>query len=269
MSPQQGFFPLAHSLLFHGNVVPEPGGFAIDISQGGVCLCPLSELEATKHDFTYIAARPGKDKPEDVLKTARLYQPAVVFVEDIDIATSSGEDEDVTRFLDAFDGIVSKGGDIIAVMTTNHISKIHKGMLRPGRLDAVIEVAELDRHGVERLVKAIVDPSKLAGNVNYDEVFAAMEGFLPAFIRESVTRSIQFSITRLGGETNYTIDTPDLVGAANSLRSQYDLLNNANEGKVKPTLDIAFREVVRNAVVGLQTFDPDYDESYPITEPEA
>lgn len=217
----------------------------------------LTALEAVQHGWTFIGAKPGRDKPADILRTARLYTPAVVFVEDIDTDTSSGEAEDVTKFLDAFDGISSKGGELIAIMTTNHIEKIHKGMLRPGRLDAVIHIAELDREGIERLVKVVVDGDKLAADVDYDAVAEAMTGFLPAFVRETISRSQQFAIGRLNGAVNYTIATADLVNAAHSLRVQHGLLEDANEGERKPTLDRTFTDVVdrtvRATVTSLQT----------------
>lgn len=227
----------------------------------------LTALEAVANGWTFISAKAGRDKPEDILRTARLYQPAVVFVEDIDTSTSSGEDQDVTKFLDAFDGISTKGGELIAIMTTNHIERIHKGMLRPGRLDAVIHIAELDRDGVERLVKVVVDGDKLAGDVDYDAVYAAMNGFLPAFVRETISRSQQFAIGRLGGAVHYTIATEDLVNAAHSLRVQHGLLEDANEGERKPTLDKAFSDsvatTVRETVTGLVV----RDSALPIVDP--
>src|SRR5690606_28823264 len=145
----------------------------------------LTALEATQHGWTFISARPGRDKIEDVLRTARLYQPAVVFVEDIDNATSPGEDDHVTKLLDAFDGITAKGGELMIVMTTNHVEWINKGMLRPGRLGAVIESAQLDAAGIGRMVKAVGVPEKLDAKVDYTKVTEAMEGFLPAFVRET------------------------------------------------------------------------------------
>lgn len=222
----------------------------------------LTALEAVEHGWTFISAKAGRDKPEDILRTARLYQPAVVFVEDIDTSTSSGEDQDVTKFLDAFDGIATKGGELIAIMTTNHIERIHKGMLRPGRLDAVIHVAELDRGGVERLVRTVVNGDKLAADVDYDVVFEAMNGFLPAFVRESISRSQQFAIGRGKGAVDYTIGTEDLVNAAHSLRVQHGLLEDANEGERKPSLDRAIQDSVRTAMSGLAV----RDEQLPIVE---
>ena len=207
---------------------------------------------ATDNGWTFISARPGRDKIEDVLRTARLYQPAVVFVEDIDGATSTGEDDEVTKMLDAFDGITAKGGELMVVMTTNHVERIHKGMLRPGRLDAVVHIGSLDTNGIQRLVRAVVDPSKLADDVDFDAVGEAMEGFYPAFVREAITRAVTFAIGRLEGESNYVIDTPDLVGAANSLTPQLAALHDASEGVRRPTLDGAFRQITTDVMTHLQ-----------------
>lgn len=141
------------------------------------------------------------------------------------------------------------------LMTTNHIDRIHKGMLRPGRLDAVVEVAALDRNGVERLVKAIVQDGKLAETVDFDAVADSMEGYLPAFIRESITRAVAFSIARNGGSSDYVIDTPDLVNAAHSLRSQLDYLDAAGEGNKRPSIDVSIERVVKEAVAQFAVAD--------------
>lgn len=215
----------------------------------------LTAKEAVANGWTFISAKPGRDKIEDVLRTAKLYQPAVVFVEDIDGEASSGENQDVTRLLEAFDGISGKGGELMILMTTNHIDRIHKGMLRPGRLDAVVEVAALDRNGVERLVKAIVQDGKLAETVDFDAVADSMEGYLPAFIRESITRAVAFSIARNGGSSDYVIDTPDLVNAAHSLRSQLDYLDAAGEGNKRPSIDVSIERVVKEAVAQFAVAD--------------
>lgn len=211
---------------------------------------------ATDNGWTFLSARPGRDKIDDVLRTARLYQPAVVFVEDIDTETSSSDADEVTKLLEAFDGITSKGGEIVVAMTTNHIERIHKGMLRPGRLDSIVEIAALDRPGVERLVKVVVSPEKLDTNVDYDKVFEAVEGYLPAFIRETLARAVTYAISRLDGSSHYVIDTDDIVGAAHSLRPQFERLQEAEEGIVPPTLDATIKSAVRDAVTGLSTHDP-------------
>ena len=236
--------PLKRAVLLHG-----PFG------TGKTSIGQLTAGIAVENGWTFISARPGRDKPEDALRTARLYQPAVVFIEDIDGAASTSDDGEVTKLLEAFDGITSKGGEVIVAMTTNHIERIHKGMLRPGRLDSVIRIESLDRNGVERLVRAVVDPKKLDTETDFDAVYDSMKGFYPAFVREAVNRAITFSIGRLQGEGNYVISTPDLVGAAHSLHEQLQALEDANEGERQPSLDQLLRSITRQSLTGLQIED--------------
>lgn len=210
---------------------------------------------ATANGWTFISAKPGRDKVEDVLRTARLYQPAVVFIEDIDGEASNGEADAVTKLLEAFDGITSKGGELQVIMTTNHLGRIHKGMLRPGRLDAVLHIGALDRNGIERLIRAVVDPSKLDASTDFDVVADAMKGFLPAFVKESLTRAVMFAIDRAEGQRTYSIGTTDLVNSAHSLRPQLEALEDASEGERRPALEATFTSIVKSAVKTLSTAD--------------
>lgn len=241
--------PIRHTAAMRENGVPLKratllyGPYGTGKSSTGQLTAEL----ATQHGWTFFSARPGRDNVDDVLRTAKLYQPAVVFIEDIDTVTSSGDADEVSAFLDAFDGITAKGGELIAIMTTNHIEKIHRGMLRPGRLDAVIEIAGLDSAGIEKLIKAVVPDTKLSRDVDYAAVAQAMDGFYPAFVRESITRAVTFAISRLNGQSNYVIDTPDLVDAAKSLLPQLAALEGAGEGQVRPPLENAFSEIVKGA----------------------
>ena len=247
--------PLKRALLLHGP-------YGTGKSSAGL----LTAQVAVANGWTFLSAKPGRDKVEDVLRTARLYEPAVVFVEDIDAEANNGEANAVTKLLDAFDGITSKGGELQIVLTTNHLDRIHKGMLRPGRLDAIVEIAGLDRGGVERLIKAVVPAGKLAEDVDYDAVYAEMDQFLPAFVRESINRAVSFAVSRQQGKGNYVIDTSDLVYAAHSLLPQLAALNDAGEGVLIPTIDQAFLARIKEAVSNMETFDGNYENYYPIKE---
>lgn len=225
----------------------------------------LTALEAVAAGWTFIAAQPG-DNINEVLHTAKLYQPAVVFIEDVDNQASTGDDDEVSKLLESFDGVTSKGNEVALLMTTNHFERIHKGMLRPGRIDAVVEVSSLDRSGVERLVKAVVASERLSAEVDYDKVYEAMTievgdgqtiGFLPAFVREALERAKTFAIGRLGGGTSYVLDTPDLVGAAVSLHSQLRAQYEAEEGEKDRTIDDQLRAILNS--VELRDYDDDFN----------
>ena len=221
--------------------------------------------EAQANGWTFLMARPGKDRVEDVLTTARLYAPSVVWVEDIDTDTGDADPKAVSRMLDAFDGVTTKAGEIMICMSSNHIERVPSGMLRPGRLDYVLKIAELDRIGVEQLIRVIVDERKLADDIDFDAVYHQMikpqaaAPFLPAFVRATADRARGFAISRLGGDGDYVLNTEDLVNAARSLHPQQELHVNANDPKPLPTLDRAFREAVTAGGEKLEMLDYDGD----------
>jgi transitional endoplasmic reticulum ATPase len=183
----------------------------------------------------------------------------VVWVEDLDTDTGHTNPKAVSEMLDAFDGITTKQGEIIVAMSTNHIDRVPPGMLRPGRLDYVLEIAALDRPATERLIRVVVAPGKLAHDVDFDKVYAEMDGFLPAFVRATADRARSFAIHRTNGKTNYVLTTEDLVGAAISLHSQQALHESAQDPAPLPTLDRAFRDAATRAMKGVQFMDLDGD----------
>jgi hypothetical protein len=205
--------------------------------------------EAVENGWTFIAARPDQDDLLATIRMARLYMPCAVFVEDVDTETSSGEDNEVKDMLEEFDGIVKKGGELVVVMTTNHVDRIHKGMLRPGRFDATIEVGTLDRAALEKLVRLYIKKSRL-GEIDYDELFSRTTRFTPAFLREITNRAMVAALVRVDGDTDYKVTTEDLIDAVASLEGQFNLMEEAQEGEKAPTLDESLKSSVRGALHG-------------------
>lgn len=224
----------------------------------------LTAIECQQAGWTFVQVRPGVDDMFQALKTAQLYAPAVVLVEDLDVIASGGDEEAISRLLDALDGIGNKGNGVMLLATTNHINKLQKAVMRPGRTDAIIHIGGLDRTAVEKLIRVTVAP-ELLGDIDYDKAYAALEGFLPAFIAEALGRATRYSLSRNGGRADL-IHTEDIVYAAAGLRIQLDLMNGANEGvKALPTLDARFVEIVAQGaaqgVAGTELidYDGDYD----------
>lgn len=221
----------------------------------------LTAREAVANGWTFILARTGKDDLMEVLQTAQLYAPAVVWYEDIDVVAQGSSDMQISVLLDRLDGITSKGAEVLAGFTTNHVDKIQKGVLRPGRLSAVISIQGLDPDGIQRLVHALVPPGQLA-EIDFDAVGTAFDGMLPAFAKEAIARAMRYSITRNEGKLGL-IETGDLVHAANGLRPQLRLMEQAQEGVHVPTLDATFRSLVKEQTAqllggkGLQDDDGD------------
>jgi transitional endoplasmic reticulum ATPase len=208
---------------------------------------------AVENGWTFLYARPGRDKLEDVMATARLYQPSCVFFEDVDVIAAGdvpGADS-ISKLLDIFDGINAKNTEIMVVLTTNHADRIHKGMVRPGRLDAVVHIGAPDEAGVRKFVELNVG-DKLADDIDWERVGKAFDGYYPAFITESIDRAKRYNISRNGG-TPTIINTDDLVLAAEGLRPQLALMEGAPESPPLESLDATFSRVVEETVAATLT----------------
>lgn len=200
--------------------------------------------------WTFVLCRPGIDKIEDTMSLARMYAPAVVWVEDIE-TTSGGSPEYLSKLLETFDGVTAKGHEVIVGMTTNHVDRVPQKMLRPGRIDSVIHIGPLDPDSVRKLVEITVSPDLLDAGIAWDRVayaFTEPTAYVPAFGREAISRALRYAMARASGVV-VPITTDDLVNAANGLRAQHTLMEEATEGvRVDTTLDAAFLDVARRAV---------------------
>lgn len=241
------------------------GPYGTGKSSVGMITAQLAE----KNGWTFLQARTGKDALKDVLRTAKLYQKAIVFAEDIDTQSTTTDPQKISELLEIFDGITAKGSEIILVMTTNNVEKIHAGLMRPGRLDFMVEVSHLDLPGVSRLIKAVVPDGKLSEDVDYVKVYEQMvvdgEPFLPAFVRAAVSRSITLAVTRTGGDPNYFLTTEDLAGAAMSLHAQLRMLRAATEDLPQPQLNAAMETMLREAIDGAGLIDNYGDKAFTVS----
>lgn len=221
----------------------------------------LTAQKAVANGWTFIYCRPGQDL-KLAFHAAKLYAPSVVFFEDLDVIADSGdlsESDRVSELLDMFDGVSNKSTPIVAVLTTNHVERLHRGMLRPGRLDAVIHIGELDAGAIEKLVRATIPEGRLAANVDFEKVYGAMVGFLPAFIVEAAQRAVRYTIAR--GDNESAITTEDLVNSAEGLRPQLELMTGANEAKEPDTLSEVFETRIREALDGSKMYD-NYNDNF-------
>lgn len=216
----------------------------------------LTAQHAVRNGWTFILVRPEDDVLE-ALKTAQLYAPAVVHVEDVEriAGTQDGQTANfVSKVLDALDAVGNKHAEILTVFTTNYVGQIHRGALRPGRLDAVVTVGGLDEQGFERLVRMSIAP-ELLGDINFEVVAEAFKGFLPSFVVEAATRAVRFAIAR-GQGAPQPVSTADLVNSANSLRPQLKLHEDAPAVEGPAPIDMNLQRLLGRALA--EAVDSDY-----------
>lgn len=207
----------------------------------------LTAQRAIANGWTYVLCRPGVDDLMTTLKTAQLYSPAVVWFEDVDTVGSTGDPLYISKLLDTLDSVTNKGAEVVAGFTTNHVDKLQKGLLRPGRIDTVIHIGELDAAGIEKLIKVVVPDDLLDSDIDYRKVTPAFSGYVPAFAREAIDRAMRYSIARTGG-TPDLVTTADLIGAAQGLRAQLHLMEAAQEGSNVPTIGQALTGLVEGVI---------------------
>lgn len=161
---------------------------------------------------------------KDVLIFARKYAPVAIFCEDVEQVTSGGRTTQVNDVFNNIDGIDSKGHEVLCIFTTNHIEKIEPGMLRGGRIDAVVSVLPPDAKAAGKLIR-VYARDLLPPEADVSVAAKELDGLIPAFIREVVERSKLFALTHLrdGGTLQLTGD--DVRMAAVGMKRHFALVN--------------------------------------------
>jgi hypothetical protein len=176
------------------------------------------------------------------LNFAKMYQPCVLFAEDIDRLVGS-RNEGANDLINDIDGVVGKDAEIITVLTTNFVEKIDKAMLRPGRLDAVISLKAPDEEAVQRLINFYAG-DLLASDTDLVPTAEKLAGNIPATIREVVERAKLGMIQRNAA----SIVTDDLAAAAESMVNHLNILNDAKEGALDPTIEEMLASLVKTEI---------------------
>lgn len=219
----------------------------------------LTARQAVENGWTFIQGKAGEDNVEELFELARLYAPAVVAIEDIDVLVKNSVSEDeqkrqISRLLDAFDG-QTKGKEIMSIMTTNFYDSLPKGMTRPGRIDHPIEIGFPDAGALKHLVEANFTGGEITGEVDYEKLLAAFEGFTPAFIVSTLNDVRRAAVIRrtLQGQSaeDNTIIEADFIAAANGKRAHVEHHENAQDRQGVRTLGDMFEGLVRDQIAGV------------------
>jgi ATP-dependent 26S proteasome regulatory subunit len=140
------------------------------------------------------------------MSLARLLQPAMVVIEDVDLIARNRDDMGpceesmLNGLLNEMDGL-KQDADILFVLTTNRPEQLEGALAsRPGRIDQAIEVPLPDSVGRAKLVQLYGRGLPL-GDAVLEEAAQRTKGVSAAFIKEMMRRIAQASIARDGGTT--------------------------------------------------------------------
>lgn len=178
--------------------------------------------KARDNNWTFIYIHNGDELPQ-AIKVAQQYQPSIIFCEDIDSVMRGERSLSMNEVLNAIDGVESKSSEVIVVLTSNHVGDICKAMLRPGRIDAAIEVTAPDTEAAERLIRQYAGES-LAPGTDLSQAAEELEGEIPAIICETVEKAKLAALSQAGPGGKLQITASSLAQAALTMRSQRTLL---------------------------------------------
>jgi len=161
---------------------------------------------------------------------ARKKSPAIVFIDEIDALAArrmetgtSGEREVNRTFmqllaeLDGFEHL----GDVKIIGATNRIDILDGAVIRPGRLDRLIEVGLPDQEGIREIFKVHTRRMNLQ-KVKIIELIREMENFSGAEIRAVCTESGYFAIR----ENRDYVNQNDFLQAIEKIRMEEEEEDN-------------------------------------------
>ena len=203
---------------------------------------------AQDNNITYVYT-PRASELGDAIAFAKQYQsPAcVVFCEDIDRQVTGSRTVEMDDILNILDGIDTKSENIITVLTTNHLDNVNQAMLRPGRLDAILDIVPPNADTATRLVRYYGGNAINEGE-DLTAVGEALNGQIPAVIEETVKRAKLFQLALLDeGHAVADISAEALRQAAVTMRTQIDLLAVTEDDEV-PTVDSTLRATLKSVI---------------------
>lgn len=161
---------------------------------------------------------------------AKLYQPCVLFAEDVDKAASGPRSPEMDRLLNTIDGIESKNQqELMIVLTTNNLGIINPAFLRPGRIDCVINVLPPDKGACLNIVKKYVAEGdcKMEGDdAEFMEAIKPLVGANAAFFRNTVEQAKLSAIESMeNDDSDVTIRPADLKAVAEGMVPHAKLIN--------------------------------------------
>lgn len=246
------FTPIQKSEICRTAGIPLKRGILLSgpYGTGKTLTASVTAKLAQQNGWTYIYV-PTVAELESAIRFAHAYQPAVVFCEDIDRGMNGERSVSMDNILNIIDGIESKGVELMIILTTNHAENLNQALVRPGRLDDVIDFLAPDGPTVERLIRHY-GGDLITADTDLTAAGLALAGRIPAVIREAVERA-KLSEIRVSGTTN-RLSGEALTEAAVSMNAQLVLLD-AEVTNVSPATQLAtslgtvLKPMVKQAIV--------------------
>lgn len=159
------------------------------------------------------------------LAFAKRYEPAIVFVEDIDeIASGEQRDSAMNEILNTLDGVETKGRNLTVIFTTNHEKRINKALRRPGRIDLIVNFENPLPKTQELIMRKFFDVLHGGDTLDYEMIVPALPNVQAAVIAEMSKRAV-----KMARKHNDQITTERVMAAIASMEYQIAFMNEDTE----------------------------------------
>ncbi len=136
---------------------------------------------------------------DEYITLARLLQPSIVVLEDVDLigrerdGMEVGRESLLNRLLNEMDGL-RPDAEILFLLTTNRPDELEKALAaRPGRVDQAVEFPLPDEAGRRKLVRLYAAGARIDEKV-VNHTARVTQGVSASFIKELMRRAIQFHL---------------------------------------------------------------------------
>lgn len=164
-------------ILLHG----PPGTGKTMIAKAVANQTDASFIQLSGSDLTKKLIGEGSRLVRDLFEVAREEEPAVIFIDEIDAigakrtdSKTSGDAEvqrTLMQLLNEMDGFDERG-NVSVIAATNRVDMLDDAIMRPGRFDRHIEVAEPDVDGREQIFTIHTRDMQLADDVQIEDLAA-------------------------------------------------------------------------------------------------
>jgi len=179
-------------------------------------------IEANISEITDMWYGKSEKHLRSLFEAARNSAPSIILFDEVDGMTPSRLDSSeptaklVSVMLSEMDGLEKdKSNGVIVIGTTNNLSRIDPGFLRPGRFDKIIEVPLPDYTGRMNIYEIQCRGKLVAPSINYRELAKKSDGFSGADIKGTIRNAMDEMIYKtkiIGkGEAYIPLTTEDLL----------------------------------------------------------
>ncbi len=168
---------------------------------------------------------------KSIFALAKEKAPSIIFIDELDAIAAkrievgtSGEREVQRTFmqlLSEIDGFKHLG-NVKVIGATNRLDILDPAIIRPGRLDRILEVPTPGKEGIHEIYKIHTSKMHLQKDINLKELSHASKGLSGAQIKSACTEAGYFAIR----ENRHIINTQDFTSAIKKVKRDEKNHNN-------------------------------------------